>query len=80
VTTREKGFSAEAGVIRVRVNGEDRSLAEGTTVHGLLDELELAAGLVVVEHNREILDRGAYGDVVLEDGDRVELVHFVGGG
>ena len=36
--------------------------------------------MVVVEHNREILSRDAFTTAVVEDGDRIELVHFVGGG
>jgi thiamine biosynthesis protein ThiS len=66
--------------IRVVVNGEDRAVAAGQSVAGLLDELGLHARLVVVERNREILDRTAYADARLRDGDVLELVHFVGGG
>jgi len=66
--------------LAVRVNGEERRVARGTTVSGLLEELGLVPALIVVEHNREILDRSAYQDRVLEQGDRLELVHFVGGG
>lgn len=68
------------GGIRIRVNGTERRAARGTTVTRLLSELELTAALVVVERNLEILDRSRYDEVVLEDGDRLELVHFVGGG
>jgi len=46
----------------------------------LLRSLDLNPGLVVVERNREILDRDRYGEVEVEAGDRLELVHFVGGG
>lgn len=84
VTSRNKGADEaadpEADEMAIRVNGEDRRVAPGTTVAALLDELELHPGLIVVEHNRKILDRSAYGDRVLEEGDRLELVHFVGGG
>lgn len=66
--------------MRLTVNGKERTLPPGTTVAGLLDRLDLVPGTVVVERNREILERNRYDDVTLEDGDRLELVHFVGGG
>jgi len=62
------------------VNGKDRRIARGATVRGLLDELDLLPGMVVVEYNREILPRKEYDEVELQPGDRLELVHFVGGG
>lgn len=66
--------------IRVTVNGEDREVRRGLTVAGFLESLDLHPGLVVVEQNREILDRGRYAQVEVRDGDTLELVHFVGGG
>jgi len=66
--------------ISVFVNGELRSVAAGLTVRGLLDELELHPGMVVVERNRNILARDTLDAVPLEAGDRLEIVHFVGGG
>jgi thiamine biosynthesis protein ThiS len=63
------------------VNGAPRELAPESTLAGLLGSLGIDPRLVVVEHNRSILrDRNAYGSVNLEDGDVVEIVHFVGGG
>jgi thiamine biosynthesis protein ThiS len=49
-------------------------------VADLLDALELVPGMVVVERNRQIVDRSRYVEVELEAGDVLELVHFVGGG
>lgn len=76
--------SSEGGTdgprITLRVNGEERQVAAGTTVTGLLEGLGLVPALVVVERNREILDRSEYPERVLEEGDHLELVHFVGGG
>lgn len=62
------------------LNGESRVVRTGLTVADLLRDLELHAGLVVVELNREILAREALHATPVEDGDRIELVHFVGGG
>ncbi len=69
-----------SGTIRVTVNGEERQIAAGLTVEALLRSLDLQPPLVVVERNREILERDRYGDVEVEAGDVLELVHFVGGG
>jgi len=66
--------------IEVVVNGESRQVGAGLTVRAYLESLDLHPGLVVVERNREILDRDRYADVRIESGDVLELVHFVGGG
>lgn len=66
--------------IRVRLNGKDREVPEGLTVTGLLRHLELNPALVVVELNREILERDRHDDTPVRSGDTLELVHFVGGG
>ena len=66
--------------IHVRLNGQDREFQPGQTVHALLLSLDLRPELIVVERNREILQRAQYPEVVVEDGDTLELVHFVGGG
>jgi thiamine biosynthesis protein ThiS len=67
--------------VTVVVNGELRTLAAGTTLADLLRAHDLDPRLVVVERNRTILrDRSAYSTLTLEEGDALELVHFVGGG
>ena len=66
-------------MIRIDINGEAREVAEGT-VATLLEELGLHPQLIVVEYNREILDRDKFDGTRLQAGDRLELVHFVGGG
>ena len=70
----------EAGTIRVHINGKEREIRPGLTVGALLEDLELHPGMVVVELNREILERDSYGGVDISEGDTMELVHFVGGG
>lgn len=62
------------------VNGEPRSFAGSLTAAELLAELELDARAVVVELNRRIVRRRELNQTQLDDGDQVELVHFVGGG
>ena len=66
--------------MRIRLNGKERELSAGSTVSSLLAELDLHPGMVVVELNREILERDGYDGVAVADGDTIELVHFVGGG
>lgn len=66
--------------IRVRLNGKDREVQGGHTVRSLLESLDLHPGMVVVELNRDILDRDRYDAVDVSEGDTLELVHFVGGG
>ena len=62
------------------VNGEKREVAEGTTVSQLLETLKIAPERVVVEVNLTILKRAQLPGTVLKAGDRVEIVHLVGGG
>ena len=68
------------GTIEVTVNGETRTVESGHTVASFLESLDLHPGMVVVERNREILDRDHYDRVEVAAGDVLELVHFVGGG
>jgi len=68
------------GVVPV-VNGEERTVATGSTIGDLLRELNISPHAVVVELNREIVrDRDRLDSIVLATGDAVEIVHFVGGG
>ncbi|MGK7313411.1 MAG: sulfur carrier protein ThiS [Candidatus Longimicrobiales bacterium M2_2A_002] len=71
---------SENGTIEVVVNGDARTIEAGHTVKSFLESLELHPGLVVVERNKEILERDEYDRVEVEAGDVLELVHFVGGG
>jgi sulfur carrier protein len=66
--------------IQISLNGEPRAIVAGLTVTQLLDELNLRPGRVVIELNRQILSRAAYGSAMLKDGDTLEIVQFVGGG
>jgi len=70
----------DTATVSVHLNGKDREIPSGITVTGLLEFLNLNPSLVVVELNREILDRALYDESQVVGGDQVELVHFVGGG
>jgi len=66
--------------MKIEVNGKPREVADGSSVADLVTKLELDGRLVVVELNRQIVRRTERHQVGLEAGDRVEIVHFVGGG
>lgn len=66
--------------MEVVVNGETRAVAANATVAALVSELGLDAREVAVERNRDIVPRAHYAEVSLEEGDRLEIVTFVGGG
>lgn len=70
----------DPGNIQVQVNGKEREVRSGLSVHELVESFDLNPLLIVVELNREILNRDQFKDVEISDGDAVELVHFVGGG
>lgn len=66
--------------MRVWINGEAKTLAEGATVGELLTHMRLQPVRVAVEVNEDIVKRKVYAETHLHDGDRVEVVTFVGGG
>jgi thiamine biosynthesis protein ThiS len=66
--------------MNLTVNGETRSLVGVTDVASLVAALGLDGRKVAVERNLEIVPRSAYEKTSLEDGDRIEIVHFIGGG
>ncbi|AKF05808.1 sulfur carrier protein ThiS [Sandaracinus amylolyticus] len=66
--------------MRIEVNGEPRDVTDGLTVRELLVLLALGDQLVAVERNEEIVPRAEHGSARLSEGDRLEIVHFVGGG
>ncbi|MET0241233.1 MAG: sulfur carrier protein ThiS [Sphingobium sp.] len=68
------------GTIGIRVNGEHRRVRQGLTIADLANSLGLVPEKVAVERNLEIVPRSTLAQVLLEDGDELEIVHFVGGG
>ena len=66
--------------IQIVVNGDERRVPTGQSITDLLGDLGLHPRMIVVEHNREILDREKFSETELHEGDALELVHFVGGG
>ena len=68
------------GSLSVKINGEHRRIAGGTSLVDMLNELGLDPQRVAVERNLQIVPRSTLRDVCVEDGDDYEIVHFVGGG
>ena len=68
------------GTISIRVNGAHRRVTDGISIADLALELGLEPAKVAVERNLEIVPRSTFGEVLVEDGDAYEIVHFVGGG
>ena len=66
--------------MQITLNGEPRSFQSIADVAGLVAALGLDVRKVAVERNLEIVPRSAYGKTPLADGDRIEIVHFIGGG
>ena len=66
--------------MQVQINGEARDFEGPLTVESVLQSLGFDARKIAVERNLEIVPKGAYGGTAVQDGDRLEIVHFIGGG
>ena len=66
--------------MRIHVNDDIREFSEGLLLSDLLGLLELPIQRIAVELNREVVRRTDWDKTVVRDGDRIEIVHFVGGG
>jgi thiamine biosynthesis protein ThiS len=66
--------------MRITINGKDETAREGTTVAALLAQLNLAPIRVAVEINEDLVPRRQFDDRMVQSGDRIEIVTFVGGG
>jgi thiamine biosynthesis protein ThiS len=66
--------------VRILLNGNDHGAPDGATVLALLETIGRRPGQVAVELNGRVVRRGDFSRVALAEGDRVEIVHFVGGG
>lgn len=69
-----------AMAIEVTINGEIQGFDRPLSVTAVIEHLGIKKGKVAVERNLEIVPRSAYPETQVEDGDRLEIVHFIGGG
>lgn len=72
--------TADKAMISVKLNGEPRSIAAGSSIVAMLKAIGVDPRKVAVEHNLEVVPRSTLSDVQVKDGDSFEIVHFVGGG
>lgn len=66
--------------IEVMINGESRRIESGASLSWLIEELQLPPQRIAIEHNLEIITKARWAETILHEGDRLEIVHFVGGG
>jgi thiamine biosynthesis protein ThiS len=66
--------------MKVFVNGEEKDLSGATSLSELITALDLPVARIAIELNREVVRRSDWGGTMLKDDDRIEIVHFVGGG
>ena len=66
--------------MRITINGREHTLETAATVLELLVQMGWEPAKIAVERNLEIVPRSAHGSTMLQDGDRLEIVNFVGGG
>ena len=66
--------------MKVTINGEEKQLDEGLKLADLIPLLELKTERLAIELNRKLIRRANWASIGLADGDKIEIVHFVGGG
>ena len=66
--------------MRLQINGQEQEVAAVSTIADLVRALELDTGRVAVERNLEVVPRSQHAVTPLAEGDRIEIVHFIGGG
>ena len=67
-------------LMRVFVNGDEKDLRDRISLAELIEQLDLPPARIAIELNREVVRRSDWGSTMLKDEDRIEIVHFVGGG
>jgi thiamine biosynthesis protein ThiS len=66
--------------MKIRINGDEREFNASLTLAGLIEQLGMKSDRVAIELNREIAPRDRWARLELNEGDQLEIVHFVGGG
>lgn len=67
-------------MMRIEVNGETQQLPQGSTLEQLIVQMALSERRLAVELNLDVVPRSQYPNMQLQDGDRIEIVHAIGGG
>lgn len=66
--------------MKLTINGETQDFADGLTISGLVEALGLHPKKVAIERNLEVVPKSLHAETRLSEGDRIEIVQFVGGG
>ena len=69
-----------SNVAKIQLNGDPYEINVGTNLNELLNKLKIQKNKVAIEVNGEIVERNKYPNLILNKNDRVEIVHFIGGG
>ena len=66
--------------IKIKINGKIKSINRDFTLHAVLKNLKIPLNKVAIELNEEIIDKKKIGKIKLKKNDKIEIVHFIGGG
>ena len=66
--------------VKIKINGKNRSINEKMTLKSLLNINKVALNKVAIELNKKIIDKKKINKIKLKNGDKIEIVHFIGGG
>ena len=66
--------------IKIRLNGKEKQIAENSKIQKLINDLKIPIKKVAIELNQEILDKKVLNKLKLKKNDKIEIVHFIGGG
>ena len=67
-------------VAKIQLNGDTFEIIDGTNLNQLLNKLKIEKNKVAIEVNGEIIEKKKYPNLILNKNDKVEIVHFIGGG
>ena len=67
-------------VAKIQLNGASYEINDGTNLNELLNNLKLQKNKIAIEVNGEIIEKNKYPNLILNKDDKVEIVHFIGGG
>ena len=66
--------------IEIKVNGKFKNITENYKISDLVKDLKIPLKKVAIEHNQEIVDKKKISKIILKKNDKIEIVHFIGGG
>ena len=73
-------YMAKKIKIKIKVNGKKVQLIKKTSIRSLLNKLKIPIKMVAIELNKKILDKSKIGKIYVKENDKIEIVHFIGGG